>query len=92
MSFPEDQRRNGVKNADVICNLPNEKVLGIPWEFPKDSFNFNIQVNRRPLKKKKNVIYHYVHSNHSDLKSNFCWREGNWVKPNATRMCSGMIL
>ena len=53
MSIPEDQRRNGVKNADLIDGLPTEKALGIQWNIPDDSFTFNIQVNRRPLTKRK---------------------------------------
>ena len=53
ISIPEDQRRNGVKNADLIGDLPAEKALGIQWNIPDDSFTFNIQVNRRPLAKRK---------------------------------------
>ena len=53
ISIPEDQRRNGVKNADLIGYLPAEKALGIQWNIPDDSFTFNIQVNRRPLTKRK---------------------------------------
>ena len=29
LSFPDDQRRNGAKNADLIDDLPTEKALGI---------------------------------------------------------------
>ena len=29
MSIPEDQKRNGVKNTDLIGDLPTEKALGI---------------------------------------------------------------
>ena len=53
ISIPEDQRRNGFKNADLIGDHPAEKVLGIQWNIPDDSFTFNIQVNRRPLMKRK---------------------------------------
>ena len=53
MSVPEDQRRNGVKNADLINDPPTEKALGIQWNIPDESFTFNIQVNRRPLMKRK---------------------------------------
>ena len=35
MSIPEDRRRNGVKNADLIDDLPTEKVLGIQWNIPE---------------------------------------------------------
>ena len=53
ISIPEDQRRNGVKNADLIGDLPAEKALGIQWNIPDDSFTFSIQVNRRQLTKRK---------------------------------------
>ena len=53
ISIPEDQRRNGVKNADLIDDLPAEKALGIQWNIPYDSSTFNIQLNRRPLAKRK---------------------------------------
>ena len=53
ISIPEDQRRNGVKNADLIGDLPTEKALGVQWNIPDDFFTFNIQVNRRPLMKRK---------------------------------------
>ena len=52
MSFLEDQRRNGIKNADLISDLPTEKALDIQWKISEDSFAFNIQVNRRPLIKR----------------------------------------
>ena len=53
ISIPEDQRRNGVKSADLIGDLPAEKALGILWNIPDDSSTFNIQVNRRPLTKRQ---------------------------------------
>ena len=53
ISISEDQRRNGVKNADLIGDLPAEKALGIQRNIPDYSFTFNIQVNRRPLTKRK---------------------------------------
>ena len=52
ISVLENQRRNGVKNADLIDDLPAEKVLVIQWNIPDDSFTFKIQVNRRPLMKR----------------------------------------
>ena len=44
VSIPEDQRRNSVKNADLIGDLPAEMTLGIQWNTFDDSFTFNIQV------------------------------------------------
>ena len=38
MSIPEDQRRNCVKNADLISDLPTKKALSIQWNIPDDSF------------------------------------------------------
>ena len=53
MSASEDQRRDGVKNADLIGDLTTEKTSGIPWNTPEDFFTFNVQVNRRSLMKRK---------------------------------------
>ena len=53
ISISEDQRRNRVKNADLIGDLPTEKVLDIQSNIPDEFFTFNIQVNRRPLSKRK---------------------------------------
>ena len=53
ISISEDQRRNHVKNADLIGDLPTEKVLDIQSNIPDEFFTFNIQVNRRPLPKRK---------------------------------------
>ena len=53
ISISEDQRRNLVKNADLIGDLPTEKVLDIQSNIPDEFFTFNIQVNRRPLPKRK---------------------------------------
>ena len=53
ISISENQRRNRVKNADLIGDLPTEKVLDIQSNIPDEFFTFNIQVNRRPLPKRK---------------------------------------
>ena len=53
ISIPEDQRRNSVKNADLIGDIPTKKTLGNQWNIPDDTFIFNIQVHRRPLTKTK---------------------------------------
>ena len=45
MSISEDQRRNGVKNADLISDFSTGKALGIQWNIPEDSFTSNIHVN-----------------------------------------------
>ena len=37
----------------MIGDLPAEKALGIQWNIHDDSFTFNIQMNRRPLTKRK---------------------------------------
>ena len=39
----------------MIGYLPAEKALGIQWNISDDSFTFNIQLNRRPLTKRKIV-------------------------------------
>ena len=79
ISIPEDQRRNSVKNADLIGDIPTEKALGIQWNIPDDTFIFNIHVNRRPLTKTK--MLSIISSIYDPLGL-----------PYTTNMCNGMIL
>ena len=64
MSISEDQRRNGVKNADLISDFSTGKALGIQWNIPEDSFTSNIHVNWRPLTERKmlSIIILYGYS------------------------------
>ena len=92
MSIPENQRRYHLENADLIGDLPIEKALGIQWTIPEVSFTFIIQMNRRPLTKRKTLsiissIYDLL-----EFPSSFVLEEGNGFKPCATRMWTGMML
>ena len=91
ISIPEDQRRNGVKNADLIGDLPAEKALGIQWNIPDDSFTFNIQVNKRPLTKNKMLSIIITIYDPLGLESPFVL-EGNCFKAYATNLSYGMML
>ena len=53
-----EKHQTKVKYVYCPCVLylkpfPSEKALGIQWNIPDDSFTFNIQVNIRPLTKRK---------------------------------------
>ena len=90
--IPENQRRYHLENADLIGDLPIEKALGIQWTIPEVSFTFIIQMNRRPLTKRKTLsiissIYDLL-----EFPSSFVLEEGNGFKPCATRMWTGMML
>ena len=92
MFIPENQRRYHLENADLIDDLPIEKALGIQWTIPEVSFTFIIQMNRRPLTKRKTLsiissIYDLL-----EFPSSFVLEEGNGFKPCATRMWTGMML
>ena len=92
MFIPENQRRYHLENADLIGDLPIEKALGIQWTIPEVSFTFIIQMNRRPLTKRKTLsiissIYDLL-----EFPSSFVLEEGNGFKPCATRMWTGMML
>ena len=81
ISIPKDQRRNGVKNSDLIGDLPAEKALEIQWNIPDDSFTFNIQVNRRPLMKRKMLSIISSIQDPLGLAIPFVlWKEGNCFK------------
>ena len=92
MFIPENQRRYHLENADLIGDLPIEKALGIQWTIPEVSFTFIIQMNRRPLTKRKTLsiissIYDLL-----EFPSSFVLEESNGFKPCATRMRTGMML
>ena len=90
MSIPEDQKRNGVKNADLIGDFPTEKALGIQWNIPDDSFTFNIQVNRRPLTRRKMLSMISSIYDPLGLASPFVLEGMQLLQTFATSMCNGM--
>ena len=48
-SIPETFRRNGVKDKDLGCKLPDEQVLGILWNVEADTLGFKIAIKEKPL-------------------------------------------
>ena len=90
--IPENQRRYHLENADLIGDLPIEKALGIQWTIPEVSFTFIIQMNRRPLTKRKTLSIIISIYDLLEFPSSFVLEEGNGFKPCATRMWTGMML
>ena len=52
ISIPEDKRRPGFKDLNLLGGIPVEKALGIQWNILKDYFSFNIRFSRRNLTKR----------------------------------------
>ena len=50
LSVPEHQRRMGVKCQDLSGDLPNEKELGICWNFREEIFSFRLKLEAGILK------------------------------------------
>ena len=48
-SIAETFRRNGVKDKDLGCKLPDEQVLGILWNVEADTLGFKIAIKEKPL-------------------------------------------
>ena len=65
ISIPEDKRRPGVKDLNLLGAIPAERALGIQWNISKDYFSFNIRFNRRKLTKK--VILSIISSIYDSL-------------------------
>ena len=42
ISIPEDKRRSGVRDLNLLGGMPVAKTLGIQWNILKDYFSFNI--------------------------------------------------
>ena len=39
-SIPKEVRRKGVKDKDLVGDLPSEQVLGVLWNTETDNFGF----------------------------------------------------
>ena len=48
-SIPEDDRRAGVKDKDLVGKLPSENTLGVHWNIETDAFEFRINLKQEPL-------------------------------------------
>ena len=51
-SIPETFRRNGFKDKDLGCKLPDEQALGILWNVEADTLGFKIAIKEKPLTKR----------------------------------------
>ena len=51
-TFPEEKRKEGVKDKNLSGDLPNYKALGICWNIEKDTFSFKINLGRKPITKR----------------------------------------
>ena len=50
MSLQEDQRKNGVKDADLSSGeLPVKRALGVQWNIDEDTFGFKIATMKYPF-------------------------------------------
>ena len=48
-SIPETCRKNGVRDKDLGCKLPDEQVFGIMWNVKADTLGFKITIKENPL-------------------------------------------
>lgn len=49
MSLPEEKRRKGVKNEDLLSgDIPEDKALGIHWNIEEDALMFKIKSVQKP--------------------------------------------
>ena len=44
LSIPEEHRKAGMKNEDLLSNLPEEQVLGVLWKTEKDLLGFKVSI------------------------------------------------
>ena len=52
-SVPETFRRNGVKDKDLGCNLPDEQALGVLRNVEADTLGFKIAIKEKPLTRRR---------------------------------------
>ena len=48
-SIQEKDRRPGVKDKDLVKDLPEDQVLGILWNIEDDAFGFNVSLKSKPM-------------------------------------------
>ena len=51
-SIPEIFRRNGVKDKDLGCKLPDEQASGILWNVEADTLGFKIAIKEKPINRR----------------------------------------
>ena len=55
-SIPEQERRQGIKDQDLLGDLHSDKALGICWKIEDDTFSFKIKLDRRILTKRSMLL------------------------------------
>ena len=45
-SIPEKDRRKGVKDKDLVGDLPSEQALGVLWKNEADNFGFKVTLKQ----------------------------------------------
>ena len=48
-SIPEKDRRKGVKDKDLVGDLPSEQALAVPWNNETDNFGFKLILKQKPV-------------------------------------------
>ena len=48
-SIPKEVRRKGVKDKDLVGDLPSEQVLGVLWNTETDNFGFKVTLRQKPM-------------------------------------------
>ena len=48
-SIPKKERRIGVKDKDLVPDLPSEQALGVLWNTETDNFGFKVTLKQKPM-------------------------------------------
>ena len=48
LSIPEEHRKTGMKNEDLLGNLPEEQALGVLWKTEEDLLGFKVSIKGKP--------------------------------------------
>ena len=48
-SIPENDRKMGVKNSELLGSLPEERALGVPWNVENKTLGFKVNLKGNPL-------------------------------------------
>ena len=48
-SIPEEDRRKGVKDKDLVGDLPSEQALEVLWNTETDNLGFKVTLKQKPM-------------------------------------------
>ena len=48
LSIPEQYRKAGMKNEDLLGSLPEKQALGVPWRIEEDLLRFKVSIKDKP--------------------------------------------